>query len=156
VVTLLRPESTIIAAWSLREDRRAAAQARQLVRDALAGMGIAVDLLDDMVLMTSELVANAVLYGDPPLELVIRSMPHELCIEVIDTSLVSPRMRSADHEAEHGRGLGIVADLSRGQCGFRRAAYTTKKNLYGKAVWFSVPVILPSSTPRTQGGRRDD
>src|SRR5690606_27864448 len=58
--------------WRLRDDARAVGDARDLARRALLLAGLRRDLVEDAVLMVSELATNAVLYGDPPYELVVR------------------------------------------------------------------------------------
>ncbi|MFG1879314.1 ATP-binding protein [Sphaerisporangium sp. NPDC049003] len=145
---LLRQESTIIAAWPLCDDPRAAAQARRLISGTLTGLRILPNLVEDAVLMVSELAGNAVTHGRGPFELVVRSGQDELYIEVVDSSLVSPVMRAPDAEAEHGRGLAIVSELTKGRCGFRVTAFTTQEGLDGKAVWFAIPMCHPFPSPR--------
>jgi hypothetical protein len=49
--------------WRLRDDARAVGDARDLVRRALLLTGLGQDLVDDAVLMVSELATNAILYG---------------------------------------------------------------------------------------------
>ncbi|MEV4383272.1 ATP-binding protein [Streptosporangium sp. NPDC049644] len=139
MVTLLQPRSAIVAAWPLRENAQAAAQARDLIREALTGLHIPQDPVDDAVLMVSELVGNAVMYGDPPFELVLRSLEGELRVEMIDSGTISPAMRATGVESEHGRGLGIVSELSGGRCGWHNATYATRSGPEGKAVWFVIP-----------------
>ncbi|MFF5110242.1 ATP-binding protein [Streptosporangium sp. NPDC000509] len=139
MVTLLQPRSAIVAAWPLREDAQAAAQARNLIREALTELFVPRDPVDDAVLMVSELVGNAVMYGDPPFELVLRSLGEEFRVEMTDSGTVRPAMRATGVESEHGRGLGIVFELSGGRCGWRNATYVTRSGPEGKAVWFIVP-----------------
>ncbi|WP_239101705.1 ATP-binding protein [Microbispora amethystogenes] len=150
-MTLVREQTAIIAAWPLRDDTRAAAQARQLTRGALTALGIDAESVDDAVLMVSELVSNAVLYGDAPFELVLRSKQDELYIEVLDMGIINPVVRTAGVEEEHGRGLGIVLDLSEGRCGCRHGAAYSTRQAHGKAVWFAIPVSCEVSLPRLSG-----
>ncbi|WP_310740266.1 ATP-binding protein [Microbispora sp. H10885] len=139
-MTLVREWSAIIAAWPLREDARAAAQARQLIRGALTALGLQSDLVDDAVLMVSELVGNAVLYGDAPFELVLRPEQDELHVEVLDGGTINPVMRVAGPEEEHGRGLAIVCEVSGARCGCRHdVPFPTRDGVYGKSVWFAIP-----------------
>jgi anti-sigma regulatory factor (Ser/Thr protein kinase) len=103
----------------LASDETAARQARRIIEDSLAGRAD----LDDLVIIGSELAANASVYGDPP---------YSLTIEVgTDVRLeVSNRARPAAHEVPRivsesalesgtgrlrlgGRGLRIVERLSR-------------------------------------------
>lgn len=152
MVTLVRQRSANIAAWPLRKDARAAAQARQLTSGALTALGIHPELVSDAVLMVSELTGNAVLYGETPFELVLRSEQDELYVEVIDGATLNPVMRVAGVEEEHGRGLSIVFELSRGRCGYRHnVAYSTRRDRYGKAVWFAIPLNREAPAPETSG-----
>ncbi|GAA2866328.1 hypothetical protein GCM10010517_25800 [Streptosporangium fragile] len=143
MVTLIRTEPVLVAAWELGMDARAAGQARRLVREALDGMRIVPDTVDDAVLMVSELVGNAVVHGEPPFELILRSGPGEFHVEVVDAGGARPVMRSAGTESEDGRGLGIVSELSAGRCGCRRVPYLTRNGRYGQAVWFALSLGRP-------------
>ncbi|MFG1947715.1 ATP-binding protein [Nonomuraea sp. NPDC048826] len=125
--------------WRLRDDARAVGDARDLVRRALLLVGLGQDLVDDAVLMVSELVTNAVLYGDAPYELVVRVDPAEVVCMVVDAGAVRPVRRSADAQAEHGRGLLIVAELSAGLYGCVPQGFATRPGLAGKATWFALP-----------------
>jgi hypothetical protein len=100
-----------IASCSLPEDPRAAGQAREYVRRQLAAWE-----LDELVMTTellvSELVGNVVRHAKGPIRLrMLRS--RSLICEVYDGSLTTPRIRRAGHTDEGGRGLHLVAALSR-------------------------------------------
>ncbi|MEV5408648.1 ATP-binding protein [Thermopolyspora sp. NPDC052614] len=138
-MTLVGPEAVKIV-WRLYDNPRAAAQARRLVRDVLRTLPLPDAVVDDAVLMVSELVGNAVLHGSPPFELDLRVGDGELHAEVLDAGSGGPRPRDAGSEAEHGRGLGIVAQLSGGRYGCRPAAYATERDRYGKAVWCAMRI----------------
>jgi anti-sigma regulatory factor (Ser/Thr protein kinase) len=84
------------------------------------------DLSDDAALVISELVTNAVtasaiLPDRPPVSLRLISDGRCLRIEVQDRSPLDlrPEAEGSD-DAEHGRGLGVVAALST-RCGAERA-----------------------------------
>ncbi|MET8000917.1 ATP-binding protein [Nonomuraea glycinis] len=127
--------------WRLRDDARAVGDARDLVRRALLLTGLGQDLVDDAVLMVSELVTNAILYGDAPYELVLRIDPAEVICMVVDAGTVRPILRRTDNQAENGRGLLIVAELSAGLYGCIPHGFTTCPELAGKATWFALPRI---------------
>ncbi|MEV0639870.1 SpoIIE family protein phosphatase [Streptomyces sp. NPDC050619] len=100
-----------VASCSLPDEPRAAGQARKYVREQLDAWG-----LDDLVLTTellvSELVGNIVRHARGPIHLrLLRS--RSLICEVYDGSLTTPRIRHASHTDEGGRGLQLVAALSR-------------------------------------------
>lgn len=125
--------------WRLRDDARAVGDARDLIRRALLLVNLNQDLVDDAVLMVSELTTNAILYGDAPYELVLRIDPAEVVCMVVDAGAVLPILRRTDTQAENGRGLRIVAELSAGLYGCIPQAFTTCPGLTGKATWFALP-----------------
>jgi anti-sigma regulatory factor (Ser/Thr protein kinase) len=93
-------------------------------------------ILDDALILTSELVANAVLHGKPEIRLSVRIETPNLIIAVSDES---PRMPPAKPElpllaAPHGRGLAIVDSLA--------ADWGIRRHLPGpgKVVWFLLPL----------------
>jgi hypothetical protein len=100
-----------IAGCDLPEDPRAAGQARQYIRAQLAAWGLA-DLVLTTELLVSELVGNVIRHASGPLRLrLLRS--RTLICEVYDGSLNTPRIRRADYTDEGGRGLQLVAALSK-------------------------------------------
>jgi anti-sigma regulatory factor (Ser/Thr protein kinase) len=89
------------------------------------------DLADDTALIVSELVTNAitasaVLPDRPPVSLRLITGGRSLRIEVQDHSPADlrPEVEASD-DAEHGRGLGVVAALST-RCGSERPAVNRK------------------------------
>lgn len=93
----------------LPDGHAAAAVARSVVTEALAGRPD----LDDIVLATSELVANAVAHGAPPVELHVDSGSDGARVTVVSTHTGGePTARVAHQEASHGRGLALVARLA--------------------------------------------
>jgi anti-sigma regulatory factor (Ser/Thr protein kinase) len=89
------------------------------------------DLADDTALIVSELVTNAitasaVLPDRPPVSLRLITGGRSLRIEVQDHSPADlrPEVEASD-DAEHGRGLGVVAALST-RCGSQRTAHNRK------------------------------
>ncbi|MFE7114433.1 ATP-binding protein [Streptomyces sp. NPDC057654] len=85
--------------------------------------------LDDVLLVVSELVTNAVRYGTEPgdsLLLVLDAEPGRVRVEVHDTRRRPPRRRSASAERQRGHGLFIVDALAEWGVGERPM---------GKVVW---------------------
>jgi anti-sigma regulatory factor (Ser/Thr protein kinase) len=112
---------------------RAAAKARAEVAAAIRAWDIPVDP-DVALLLTSELVTNAVTHGGvPPVVLVITAGATGLRIDVHDGSLDLPVLELAATEDESGRGLLLVTSLS-AEWGF----YRTQA---GKAVYFVLTVL---------------
>jgi two-component sensor histidine kinase len=126
-------------AWPLHEDARTVGQARAVVRTELSQLSLSSDLVDDAVLMASELITNAFMYGDGPYELVLHVDDKDIMVVVVDGSPVLPAPAPHDLAAEHGRGLRIVARLSDGFYGCHPQRYVTQPGLVGKATWFAIP-----------------
>lgn len=90
-------------------------------------------VLDDAQLLVSELVGNAVRHGAPPIELEVRCAGGDaLQIRVRDSADDGPTPRTADADAEGGRGLALVDLLS--------DDWGTDPEPSGKAVWFCLGV----------------
>jgi anti-sigma regulatory factor (Ser/Thr protein kinase) len=131
----------------LMSDLTAAAAARSVIEDAIRAWRVPVDA-DVAVLLTSELVTNAVTHGTPTAGTFVlvtiacdaaclRVDVHDGsgCLPVPDTGLTD----EAAAEAETGRGLLLVTSLS-AEWGFYRTPT-------GKAVYFTLE--LPSDIPET-------
>lgn len=119
----------VLIATSLPWGLDAAAQARSVVRDLLR-RGRHPEMVDTACLLTSELVANAVVHAKSPVELVIDLDRGRLAVEVIDGSTASPVVTEADALATGGRGLALVDRLA--------DSWGVTKNLPGKSVWFAL------------------
>ncbi|MBW8738633.1 MAG: ATP-binding protein [Streptomyces turgidiscabies] len=96
-------------------------------------------LLDDAVLATDELFANAVSHagagpGDS-VAIVLEHSEHELRVTVSDNSSLLPRPRTSGSAAESGRGLAIVAALADDW-----GTAPPEPGTVGKKVWFSLLV----------------
>lgn len=105
--------------------------ARSWVREALAAIGRD-ELVDSAQLGVSELVTNALLHGEPPVEIRLRGTREHPRIEVTDRSPVPPHLPTSDH-AElpmFGRGLSLVAMMS------ARWGADLDHDRTGKSVWF--------------------
>lgn len=108
----------------------AAGEARGQVRAAVSLWDVPVDL-DVAVLLTSELVTNAIAHEEGgAVVLAISCSGDELRVDVHDTSCDMPVVVDTPADAETGRGLKLVATLS-DDWGF----YSTPA---GKAVYFTL------------------
>lgn len=107
-----------------------AGEARHLLREALAEAD-RVEWTDAAELAVSEVVTNAILHAHSGIDLVVRVFDDEVCVEVRDFSSAMPIARSYDAEATTGRGMGLVAALTR-SCGIHPLGTD------GKVVWFCV------------------
>ena len=102
-------------------------QARHAVAEHLHGVGAAAGVIEDAILVTSELLTNATLHAVPPIELRVIGDETEIRIEVHDHASYEPRKQRPDAEDEHGRGLQIVAALA--------DRWGTRPTNAGKTVW---------------------
>ncbi|MEV4614960.1 ATP-binding protein [Kitasatospora sp. NPDC049258] len=88
---------------------------RRFARRALEDWGWAVSdpQADDILLVVSELIANACLHGGGPRELVLTVRSERLRVEVLDREPTLPRTRPSQLTgAPGGHGLHIVQRLS--------------------------------------------
>ncbi|RKT10805.1 PAS domain S-box-containing protein [Streptomyces sp. 1114.5] len=113
---------TARAAATFDPDGRSAAAARGFVRDALLGWGLP-EVVDDAVVLVSELVTNAVVHAGTPAEVCCLREEETVRIEVTDRhperglpSLgdgpVTASDRYADPDGEGGRGLLMCSALA--------------------------------------------
>ncbi|MGW8604407.1 ATP-binding SpoIIE family protein phosphatase [Streptomyces sp. NPDC055893] len=122
------------AALELLGGVEAAPRARAFATGVLSSWRFPVELRDLGVLATSELVANSLQHGTPPMRLRLRRTDRRLIIEVTDGDDHLPRRRRAESEDEAGRGISIIATIA-SSWGSRRTPGG------GKAVWceFALP-----------------
>ncbi|GAP50325.1 magnesium or manganese-dependent protein phosphatase [Streptomyces azureus] len=134
------PDSELFrnAALELLGGVEAAPRARAFASGVLTSWRFPADLHDLGVLATSELVANSLQHGTPPMRLRLRRTDRRLIIEVTDGDDHLPRRRRAEPGDESGRGIAIVATIA-SNWGCRRTPGG------GKAVWCEFAL------PRTQG-----
>ncbi|MEV8565551.1 ATP-binding SpoIIE family protein phosphatase [Streptomyces sp. NPDC051322] len=122
------------AALELLGGVEAASRARAFASGVLTSWRFPVELHDLGVLAASELVANSLQHGVPPMRLRLRRTDRRLIIEVTDGDDHLPRRRRADPVDEAGRGISIIATIA-SSWGSRRTPGG------GKAVWceFALP-----------------
>jgi anti-sigma regulatory factor (Ser/Thr protein kinase)/PAS domain-containing protein len=122
------------AALELLGGVEAAPRARAFASGVLTSWRFPTDLHDLGVLAASELVANSLQHGIPPMRLRLRRTDRRLIVEVTDGDDHLPRRRRAEPGDESGRGIAIVATIA-SNWGSRRTPGG------GKAVWceFALP-----------------
>ncbi|MGW3657220.1 ATP-binding protein [Streptomyces sp. NPDC005151] len=107
-----RDESTTGQQWELwlTPFPKAVGEARRQVRSILACWLVPDDAVDTAVLITSELVTNAIRHCDARhlVHLHVTDDGAELLLEVSDPSRNPPRPTVASRHAESGRGLFLV------------------------------------------------
>ncbi|WP_187285405.1 SpoIIE family protein phosphatase [Streptomyces sp. OR43] len=124
--------------WRLPREPRSVGRARELARGRLLAWDLD-DLVDTTELLVSELVTNALRYGEGEIRLRLLRDRTLVC-EVWDAGLVQPRRRRARDTDEGGRGLQLVGLLS--------AAWGSRRTPRGKTVWFELP--LPDGAPAAE------
>ena len=102
--------------------------ARSLVRDSLADFDG--DARDVALLLTSELVTNAILHARTPVQLGVLVDGDRALVCVADRLPESPALspRAHSHDRPGGRGLALVEDLA--------DTWGTTTYTGGKTVWF--------------------
>ena len=117
-------------------DPASAALVRRSIADDLAGRSIQQDSVDDVVLVASELVGNALVHGvvgsTSDLGVTWDIQPDAVVVGVSDDSPELPRRRRTTLSDAGGRGLSIVAAVAL-DWGVRRTGS-------GKFVWARVPI----------------
>ena len=125
-----------MGALAVNHDPANAAVVRQSIAADLSSRDVSATAIDDIVLVASELVSNAVVHTshdvDDALDVAWEIQPDCVLIKVIDASPDLPRRRSTNETDTRGRGLSIVAALAL-DWGVRRTAN-------GKQVWARVPL----------------
>ncbi len=101
-------------------------QARAAVTACAQELGLR-EVCDDVVLLVSEMVTNAIRYATPPVRLEIQAGDDDVVVAVCDGSPEPPRPRAAGEDAEGGRGM-LLVDLLTTDHGVRTGPP-------GKAVW---------------------
>ncbi|MEJ8637190.1 SpoIIE family protein phosphatase [Streptomyces sp. NPDC006475] len=122
--------------WRLPREPRSVGRARELARAQLVSWDLEA-LVDTVELLVSELVTNALRYGEGEIRLRLLRDRTLVC-EVWDAGLVQPRRRRARDTDEGGRGLQLVGLLS--------AAWGSRRTPRGKTVWFELPLPDGDST----------
>jgi anti-sigma regulatory factor (Ser/Thr protein kinase) len=111
----------------------APAEARRTVRSAL-GSGLSDDTTDLAVLLTSELVTNAIRHGSGQVTLVVNCSDGVLAISVSDDAPTMPFVATGeDPLAVGGRGVLMVQRLA------QEWGVTPRGSGPGKVVWFRLP-----------------
>ncbi|MEU3983351.1 SpoIIE family protein phosphatase [Streptomyces sp. NPDC026672] len=114
-----------VASWDLPVDPAGVGPARRWATRQLAAWGLEAAAFV-VELVVSELITNAIRYGAPPMRLRLIRDDMLIC-EVSDGNSTSPHMRRARVYDEGGRGLFLVAQLSK--------RWGCRQTDTGKTIW---------------------
>jgi anti-sigma regulatory factor (Ser/Thr protein kinase) len=117
----------IVATIRLPPESASAGVARRFVEQVL-GEIVRPAAIDVVVLLTNELVTNALVHAGTPVDVLVRDLHGQVQVEVSDAGQQVPVVVDGVLGSESGRGLRIVGALSE--------AWGTDLGRYGKTVWF--------------------
>ncbi|MFD7838478.1 SpoIIE family protein phosphatase [Streptomyces sp. NPDC059761] len=125
-----RLEADRIAEWEVPPDPAAVSRVRGAGSAQLAAWGLG-DIAFTAELILSELVTNAIRYGNAPIR--VRMLrDRSLICEISDGSSTSPHLRYAATTDEGGRGLFLVAQYAE--------RWGTRYTQRGKVIWAELPL----------------
>jgi len=116
------------ADWVLAAEPGSVTRARTLIAQTLHDLPD--ESLEVVLLLTSELVTNAVRHGTGPVGVSVTWGGGSVRVEVEDQSPEWPVVQAMDRDALNGRGLILVDGLSRG--------WGVLAGGTGKTVWFTL------------------
>jgi serine/threonine-protein kinase RsbW len=103
----------MIVEWVLPDDLSAARAARAHVAEDLARRGVPDSRADDILLVASELAANAIRHGRPPAILRLDYSAATVRVTVSDHGVSGePAVLDAATDMGHGRGMAMVQALA--------------------------------------------
>jgi serine/threonine-protein kinase RsbW len=108
-----RPQTRCVFEVAIAPDPVRVAQIRHITTAFLRCRAVPAEQAAEVVLVVSELVANAIEHGHGTVTLRLWHTDSDLCVEVIDDNPAPARLRAAGDDDEFGRGLLLVAALCR-------------------------------------------
>ncbi|WP_406435913.1 SpoIIE family protein phosphatase [Streptomyces sp. NBC_00631] len=131
-----------VATWEIPADPEQVAHARTLTTGRLGAWKLD-ELSFTTELVVSELVTNAIRYGGSPIRLRLIRDTRMLICEVSDGSSTAPHLRRARVFDEGGRGLLLVARLTR--------RWGTRQTAAGKTIWCEQALPVTDASTRSPG-----
>lgn len=139
----MRSDVAVSAHMDIAGSPKAAPMARRFVRQELAKV-ITTELLEDVLLMTTEMVTNVVLHARTDVHLGVTHDGANVLVTVEDHNPAGPAERARNAEeadlAESGRGIQIIERLA-DDFGWRRLA-----DRHGKVMWFVLAIPEASAS----------
>ena len=120
-------EGSSLLSWTVQPGPDAVQHGRTQLSSKRHQWGLSRSTVEAAQLVLSELVTNALRYGEPPLHVRLRVSTNALYLEVADTSPYRPRRRVAGSTDENGRGLLLVTAYAR--------RWGVRPRSTGKVVW---------------------
>nr|WP_276611022.1 SpoIIE family protein phosphatase [Kineococcus siccus] len=117
-------------------DPRSVGDARRLAERCCRAARLDRDVTDTVVLLTSELVTNAVLHGRSDVRITVRATAAGVLVEVADDNDRPPVRQSDDETALSGRGLSLVEGSA--------TRWGVAAREIGKVVWFYLAADPPA------------
>ncbi|MFI6335623.1 SpoIIE family protein phosphatase [Streptomyces sp. NPDC050535] len=121
-----------VATWDIPADPSLVAPIRKQVVGQLDDWGLS-EATFTTELVVSELVTNAIRYGEPPIRLRLIHDATTLICEVSDSSHTAPHLRRARIFDEGGRGLLLVAQLTQ--------RWGSRHTTDGKTIWAELTLV---------------
>ncbi len=111
-------------------DLQAPGEARRVVRRLCQAAGLPEDATDTAVLLTSEVVTNAVTHGRSDARLCVEATPTVVRVEVDDDNSRLPSVLADDPDALDGRGVAVLDRCA--------SSWGATPRAVGKTVWFEI------------------
>ncbi|HVE62617.1 MAG TPA: ATP-binding protein [Mycobacteriales bacterium] len=116
-------------------DQREVAHARAVVRATCDQWGVPLEVTDELTLLVSELVTNAILHAASAVRLALIAEQDAVRLEVHDDLATRPAARPVSEGTAGGRGLHIVEAVT--------SKWGVRRHGAGKCIWAEVPVRQP-------------
>jgi hypothetical protein len=133
------PTAATASRIELRPGPSSPAQARRFLNERSAAWSLPEPVGEQLVLVGSELVTNAVLHARTQLTLTLELQADRVRVSVMDHSSAPVALRHYRPDALTGRGLGVIATVSR--------AWGVEPARGGKVIW--AELLLDGSSPST-------
>ncbi|MFE6737404.1 ATP-binding protein [Streptomyces tubercidicus] len=126
--------------------RRSVTEARRRVLELVRRWhtGMTADQVEELSLLTSEVVTNAVSHSGATCAVCVRWTGVKVRVEVTDANPQLPHVVSPTSESENGRGLWLVTALA--------TSWGAKQSPAGKVVWFEIAIKGSSAGATSEAG----